>query len=182
MTMVNADALHDVDQDRTDAAWERTQERALRAYRDGNPSAAIKGWDQAFEIAKQHFIWGDPRLATSLTNKAFVLIRQEQFHQAKLMLDEAVRCWQDSWRWVPFMQPLPDDDQRDETRYDDDVQQEFYAFIKQGQEISENLASERRLPAGSLEAWKEHRPPTMCDVRKLISAVFLIASTSPDGR
>lgn len=177
--MATASALRDSDKSLTDATWERVQERALKAFRAGHSPSAVKGWDQAFQIAKQHFDWGDPRVAASYTNRAFVLIRQNQFNPAKLLLDEAVRCWGDSWRWVPLMQPLPDDDQREKTRYDEEVQQEFYTFLKRGKDISETLARERRLPVGGLEEWEEHKPPIMCDVRKLMSAVFLIASTAP---
>lgn len=170
---------HDANQGNVDATWERVQERALKAFRGGDQAAAINGWTKAFDIAKQRFTRGDPRLAASYTNQAFALIRQNQLHRATLLLADAVRCWEDSWRWVPLMQPLPADGQREENRFDEATQQEFYDFIKKGQAITETLAAERKLPLGGLEDWERHQPPTMCDVRKLVAAVFLMASTAP---
>ncbi|MGH1481591.1 MAG: hypothetical protein ACRBM6_23155 [Geminicoccales bacterium] len=169
----------EADQSRCDAAWERMQERALKAFRDGDLAAAVQSWATAFDIAKQNFAWGDPRLAASFTNHAFALIRQDQLHPATLLLNDAVRCWEDSWRWVPLMRPLPGDGQAAEDRYDDAVLPELYAFIKRGQAITETLAKERQLPNGGLEEWQENKPSTMCDLRKLVSAILLMASKAP---
>lgn len=168
--------LRSFDQSKTDTAWERTQEQALRAFRAGNMSVAVSSWDRGFEIANRHFDRGDPRQAASYTNQAFALMRQQQLLQAQLMLQDAIRRWDDSWRWIPLMVPRPGDNQCEATCYDEPIQQEFYAFVRRGQAITEALAQERQLPTGGLEEWRDHRPATMCDLRKLISAVLLIAS------
>ena len=167
------------DRHQSDAVWERLQEQALRAYRAGNTMAARNGWLKAFEIAKRHFERGDPRLATSYTNQAFSLIRQNQTFQAQQHIDLALQAWEDSWRWIPLMAPPRLDQSIQETYYNDATQREFYAFVKRGQSITDTLALHRILPTGGLEEWLEHKPKSMCDLRKLISAVFLIVSDTP---
>ena len=170
---------HSFDKKEADAVWERMQEQALRAFRAGRAAEAKAGWARALEIAKQHFEWGDPRLATSYTNQAFSLIGEQRLHQAEPLFQTAIRCWDDSWRWVPLMTPPGTRGQTDEISYDKAAQKEFYDFIKRGQSITETLQHDRRPPMGGLEDWNQHRPKTMCDVRKLIASVFLIVSIAP---
>lgn len=167
------------DRHESDAIWERLQEQALRSYRAGNIIVAKNGWAKAFDTAKRHFRRGDPRLATSYTNQAFSLIRQQQIYQAQRHLEQAMYGWEDSWRWVPLMLPPRIGDKIQETQYNEATQREFYAFIKRGRSITETLSRERRLPTGGLEDWTEHKPKSMCDLRKLISSVFLIVSQKP---
>lgn len=166
------------DQTRLDSSWERVQEHALRAFRCRNIIAAKHSWNQAFGIAKDHFERGDPRLATSCTNQAFSLLRQGQTHQGYLLFNEAIRCWEDSWRWVPLMVPPRHADRQSERHYTEKARQEFYTLTKKGQAITEGIMK-GRLATGGLEGWREHKPKSICDVRRLISAVFLIASNSP---
>ena len=166
------------DQTRLDSSWERLQEQALRAFRARGVGAAKHNWNQAFGLSKDRFEWGDPRLATSCTNYAFSLLRLGSTHQGHLLLDEAVRCWEDSWRWVPLMVPPQHADRKSERSYTEKARQEFYALTKKGQAITEGIAK-GYLTAGGLEDWREHKPKAMCDTRKLISAVFLMVSHSP---
>jgi len=168
------------DRHESDAIWERLQEQALRSYRAGDIIAAKKSWDKAFDVAKRHFRRGDPRLATSYTNRAFSLIRQQQTYQAQRHLELAMQGWDDGWCWVPLMVPPRTGSQIQKTHYNETTQKEFYAFIKRGRSITQSLARERRLPTGGIENWLEHKPKSMCDVRKLISSVFLIVSKKPD--
>jgi hypothetical protein len=159
-------------QSHSDAIWERTQEHALRAFRSGETAPARNGWKKAFDLAERHFSWGDPRVAASYTNQAFSLNRQQQAYEAKHLLDEAARCWEDSWRWVPLMVPLS----TEEAQYDGDEQKAFYALIRQGQSITEALAEGQPPPKGGFEDWLTRRPAKMCDERKLLAAVYLMVS------
>ncbi len=167
------------DRSESDATWERTQDQALRAFRSGDLFAARTGWARALEIARRHFDWGDPRLAASYTNQAFPLMRQQQLHQASRLLDQALRCWEESWRWIPLMRAIPSDNPVEKNWFDRPAQSEFYALVKRGQANTQTLAHERRLSIGGLEDWQAYKPPTMCDVRKLMAAVFLIVSEKP---
>ncbi len=167
------------DQSQADATWEWTQEQALRAFRARGVGAAKSSWARALKIAKDHFERGDPRIAASCTNQAFALIRQKQIHQGTRLLDEALRCWEDSWCWVPLMVPPRLGDQIEDSHYNEATRKKFYAFIKHGRSITETLARDHRLPTGGLEDWLEHKPKTMSDVRKLVASVFLIASEKP---
>lgn len=167
------------DRHESDAVWERMQEQALRAFRNGKTAAAMSGWAKALDLANCHFQRGDPRLAASLTNQAFSLLRRQQIYQAQRLFDQATRCWEESWRWVPLMVPQRIAGETDDCRYHETAEKEFYGLIKYGQSITETLAREQCLPTGGLEHWIEHKPKSMCDLRKLISAVFLIASQKP---
>ena len=164
------------DRHEADAVWERLQEQALRGYRAGNTAAAYRAWAKALDVAERHFKRGDPRLAASYTNQAFSLMRQRQAFQAQKHLETAAHCWEDSWRWIPLMMPPHIDDQIQETQYNQTAQREFHAFVERGRSITETLARDGRLPTGGLEDWLEHRPKSMCDLRKLVAAVFLIVS------
>ncbi|MGI9451184.1 MAG: hypothetical protein ACR2QH_11190 [Geminicoccaceae bacterium] len=164
------------DRHESDAVWERLQEQALRGYRAGNAAAAYHGWAKALDVARRHFKRGDPRLAASYTNQAFSLMRQRQAFQAQQHLETAALCWEDSWRWIPLMMPPHIDDQIQETQYNQTTQKEFHAFIERGRSITETMARDGCLPAGGLEDWLQHKPTSMCDLRKLVAAVFLIVS------
>ncbi|MGI9492638.1 MAG: hypothetical protein ACR2QF_09595 [Geminicoccaceae bacterium] len=164
------------DRHEANAIWERLQEQALRGYRARNTAAAHHGWAKALDVAKRHFSRGDPRLATSYTNMAFSLLREQQIYQAQRHFETAVLCWEDSWRWIPLMVPPHIDDQIQETQYNEATQKEFYAFIERGRSITKTLARAQRLPIGGLEDWLEQKPKSMCDLRKLTAAVFLIVS------
>jgi hypothetical protein len=61
-------------------------------------------WAEALAIARKSSGRGDPRLATSLTNQALVL-RRRQDYQARVMFEEALQVWDDSWRWIHLMTP-----------------------------------------------------------------------------
>lgn len=164
------------DQNTIDATWERTQEQAMRAFRDGDAARARACWSKALKIAERHFPWGDPRLGTSLTNQAFAMHRQQQIHQANKLFEQAQRCWEDSWRWVPMMVPPPRPEEPQADQYDEAAQIEFYDVIGCCQQIAETLQFDQQLPIGSLEQWHEIGPNAMTDVKKLMAALFLIVS------
>ncbi len=88
-----------------DHAWERYQEHAALAFRGGDPVSSTRLWQQALAIAEKHFGRGDPRLASSLTNQAFVMRRRREDFQAKRLFEEALAVWADSWRWIQLMTP-----------------------------------------------------------------------------
>jgi hypothetical protein len=159
-----------------DAAWERTAEHALRAFKAGDAAGAKSGWAKALEIADRHFRRGDPRIAASCTNQAFSLIRQQQLHQANKLFDRAMDCWGDSWRWVPLMLPLSLGDEAEEAQFSAEAQKEFYLWVRRGQSLTEALAREQCPPPACVADLQARKPKIMCDERKLLSAVFLIVS------
>ncbi|MGI9503606.1 MAG: hypothetical protein ACR2RE_11185 [Geminicoccaceae bacterium] len=168
-----------VEQNRVDITWERVQEQAMQAYKARNNAGARASWAKGLDIAERHFERGDPRLAASLNNYAFALMRQGQVHQANFYFRRSIVAWEESWCWVPWMAPstAPGDDES--TPYDQTTQGAFYAMIKQGRAITETLMRERRLPEMASDDWNTVKPKRMNDVRRLFSAIFLMPTSSP---
>ncbi|MDH3658713.1 MAG: tetratricopeptide repeat protein [Alphaproteobacteria bacterium] len=172
------DAVHHralaADRNRVDLAWEHAQEQAMHAFRNGNATAAMTNWAKALEIAERHFERGDPRLAASLSNQAFALLRQDQIHQANLCFQRAVDAWEDSWRWIPLMTPSAGQDEVEPKPYDQGTQAAFYDLIRQGKAVTKTLWQENRLPETVGDDWLAVKPKGMNDIRRLFSAVFLL--------
>lgn len=167
------------DRNRVDLAWEHAQEQALHAFRNDNAAMARAHWAKALEIAERHFERGDPRIAASLNNHAFALLRQDQLHQANKYFQQAVDAWEDSWRWIPWMAPSASDDEGEPKPYDHATQDAFYDLIHQGKAITETLWQEQRLLPAAGDDWHTVKPKGMNDIRRLFSAVFLLPTADP---
>lgn len=157
-----------------DQTWERCQEQALQAFRRGDIASARTNWAKALEIAGRHFERGDPRIATSLNNQAFALLRQKSIHQANAHFERAMIAWEESWCWIPWMAPSTKPGEDEAAPYDRETQEAFYNLIRQGKEITEVLWRENRLSAVEGDDWQTVKPKSMTDIRRLFSAVFLM--------
>lgn len=163
-----------VDRNRVDLTWERLQEQALHAFSNNEAALARTHWAKALDIAERHFERGDPRLATSLSNHAFTLLRQRQLHQANIYFRQAILAWDDSWRWIPWMAPSVSQGEAEAIPYDQATQDAFYALIRQGRTITETLQRDHRLPEAAGDDWATVKPRGMTDIRRLFAAVFLM--------
>jgi hypothetical protein len=162
-----------------DVAWERCQEQAASGFRAGAAVLPSRLWAEALAIARKSFGRGDPRLATSLTNQALVLRRRRQDYQAKMMFEEALQVWDDSWRWIHLMTPGP---VRLGSRhfehldvYDLNARAWFNALAGRGRAATVALERYDQRMAIGLDAWFAIKPGRMSDLRKLLAAVLLIA-------
>ncbi len=171
-----------LDRNLIDVTWERAQEQAMHAFKRGDAAAARAGWSKALDIAERHFERGDPRLAASLSNHGFALMRQNSHQQATLCFQRAITAWEESWRWVPWM--APSSAEGEAAPYDRATQDAFYALIEQGKAVTETLCRERRLPEAVGDDWAAVKPKGMTDIRRLFAAVFLLptARTAPAGK
>lgn len=156
----------------TDFAWEQVQESALRAFRAGGAGVAAKHWRRGLTIAGAHFAASDPRLATSLTNAALVARRAGELHPAAVQFAEALAVWERSSRWVRLMAPLGHPD----ACYDEGTLALFETLVAQGRAATAAIERHGPMPVGGLERWRRERPQRGSDLRKLLGAVFLIAS------
>ena len=156
----------------TDFAWEQVQESGLRAFGAGGDSVAAKHWQRGLTIARSHFDRADPRLATSLTNAGLVLRQHGADHEASRLFREAAMVWDDAVRWVRLMMPPDDAD----GGYDEAAVARFEELIAQGKAATLAIESLDALPPWGLEGWLSVRPRRGSDLRKLLSAIFLIAS------
>lgn len=164
-----------------DQTWERSQEQAIQAFRTGEAASARKNWAKALEIAERHFERGDPRIAASLSNHAFALLRQKNIHQANTYFQQAMIAWEESWCWIPWMTPSTEPGEDEAAPYDRETQEAFYALIRQGQGITEALWRENRLSEVEGDDWPTVKPRAMTDIRRLFSAVFLLPTARDRG-
>ncbi len=161
-----------------DLVWERCQEQAALAFRAGDAVAAPRLWAQALAVAEEHFGRGDPRLATSYTNQALVLRRRRQDYQAQQMFTWALQVWDDSWRWILLMTPGParhDAASNQLQIYDRNALADFATLAERGRAVTAAIERHDQLPVGGLEEWFRIKPSRLSDLRKLLSAVLLIA-------
>lgn len=161
--------------------WERHQEQALQAFRTGEATSARMNWAKALEIAEHYFERGDPRIAASLSNHAFALVRRESIHQANSYFQQAMIAWEESWRWIPWMAPSTEPDEAEAAPYDRETQEGFYALIRRGQAITEMLWRENQLSEVEGDDWSKVKPKAMTDIRRLFSAVFLMPTARDRG-
>jgi hypothetical protein len=165
----------------SDLTWERCQEQAALAFRAGDAAQAARLWAQALRVAEQHFGRGDPRLAASLANQALVMRRQRQDYQAKRLFEDALRAWDETWRWIHLMTPRPAGaSERLESSnhleiYDPAARRAFTALAERGRAATGRIERYDELPQGGLAEWFEIKPQRMTDLRKLLAAVLLIA-------
>ena len=166
-----------------DLAWERCMEQAVEAFRARRVSQTVDLLARGLGIAEQHFDRGDPRLAASLTNEAFVMRQRGQVFQAKRRFKEALQAWDDSWRWILLMTPsgAPRPECADHHLpglYDVDTRTYFSALATYGRDTTAQLERYDLLPHDGLEQWFEMKPRGLTELRKLLAAVFLIVSRS----
>jgi hypothetical protein len=162
-----------------DLAWERCQEQAAIAFRAGDAILPPRLWAQALAIARKRFGRGDPRLASSLTNHALVLRRRRQEYQAKMLFEEALDTWDDSWRWIHLMTPgrAPLGSRRSDhlAVYGPAARAWFHALARQGRAATVALEHRDERMRTGLQEWFAIKPERICDLRKLLAAVLLIA-------
>lgn len=162
----------DLDFSNVDATWEQIQESALRAFHSGRLELAARNWERSMAIARRHFGPADPRLAASLTNHGYVLRRRGERFEADRHLRQALNVWDRGWRWVGRMMPGGDP----ERCYSAAARIWFDALINQGYGATLSIQARDELPEYRLHLWEHYRPATVCDVRRLMSSVLLIAS------
>ncbi|MGH6900468.1 MAG: tetratricopeptide repeat protein [Geminicoccaceae bacterium] len=162
-----------------DLAWERCQEQAAIAFRAGDTILPSRLWAEALAIARKRFGRGDPRLASSLTNQALVLRRRGQEYQARMLFQEALGAWDDSWRWIHLMTPCraPVDPRRADRLefYGPAARAWFNALARQGRAATVALEHRDERLAIGLEDWFALKPKRLSDLRRLLGAVLLIA-------
>jgi hypothetical protein len=167
---------------RADVAWERAQLRGLECFRARDDVGAARAWEEAYRIACRHFEQGDPRRAASNTSHGYVLMHRGETVHAQMLLQDALTIWEESWFWIMYMRPEPDEDGRRAERYGRKARAAFEKLADQGRAVTESVLHTRRLPRrDGLAAWDRERPKAGCDKRKLLAAVLLIVG-QPDRR
>jgi hypothetical protein len=165
-----------------DLAWERNLEQAAIAFQAGDAVMPPVLWARGLDIAERHFASGDPRLACSLTNRAFALRRQGERFESNKMFKDARAAWSETWRWVRLMTPggatlgPPDGRRGTAAVYDHATQEVLFALAARGLATTDAIEGYDRLPAQSMKLWLDMKPSAFSDLRRLLGAVLLIVS------
>lgn len=136
---------------------------------------------EALRLARARFAAEDPRLATSLINRAADLAEDDPA-RVKL-LREAVAVWQGCGPWLERLKP--ERRARSSTYhlrmeakhpggYDRFSEGKYRALAKEGLEAAETHAAGRPWPEQRAR-WEKERPAGFNDLRKLLAAVLLTA-------
>lgn len=165
-----------------DLAWERNLEQAAITFLAGDAVMPPLLWARGLDIAERHFAPGDPRLACSLTNRAFALRRQGERFESNKMFKDARVAWSETWRWIRLMTPrrarLGSTPAGAESLpvYDHATQQWLFALAAKGLAATDAIEGYDRLPARGVKLWLDLKPTAFSDLRKLLGAVLLIVS------
>jgi len=161
-------------------AWERNMEQAAIAFLAGDAIMPPLLWARGLDMAERHFAMGDPRLACSLTNRAFALRRQGERFESNKMFKEARAAWSETWRWVWLMTPggatlrRPAGGAESLPVYDHSTQEVLFALAAQGLAATDAIEGYDRLPAQGVKLWLDMKPTVFSDLRRLLGGVLLI--------
>jgi hypothetical protein len=165
-----------------DLAWERHLEQAAIAFLAGDGIMPPLLWARGLDIAERHFTSGDPRLACSLTNRAFALRRQGERFESNKMFKDARATWSETWRWVRLMTPggaslgCPAGGAESLPVYDHPTQEVLFALAAQGLAATDAIEGYDRLPTQGVRLWLDMKPTVFSDLRRLLGGVLLIVS------
>jgi hypothetical protein len=180
----DAEALARAGWSDAELTWEQVQEAAAEALLAGDRSQAASLWAVGLDLARTTFEAGDPRLATSLANRAVALRQAGNEQAAAPLFDEALAVWSRSDPWVLALAPerrarSSTYHVRLETRYpggyDRHARDRYAALAEHGRAAVQALKDGRERPRGDLARWRKEGPAGYVDARKLLAAVLLLA-------
>jgi len=164
--------------------WEQIQETAAEALVAGDWRQASSLWAFGLDLARVSFDASDPRLATSLANKAVALRRDGKEAAAGDLFDEALAVWACSGPWVLALAPERRArsstfhlrlERRHPDGYDRHARARYTTLAEEGQSDTKALKEGGQVPRGALARWQKERPAGYVDTRKLLAAVLLLA-------
>lgn len=179
-----AEALSRAGWSEEELTWEQVQESAAEALLSGDWRQAGSFWTVGLDIARATFEASDPRLATSLANKAVAVRRSGKAAAAGALFDEALTVWACSGPWVLALAPEHRArgtafhlrlERRDPGGHHRLARARYTALAEEGHAAAKALKTGDRAPRGTLERWRQERPAGYVDVRKLLAAVLLLA-------
>ena len=169
-----------------DLAWEACCEQMAAALADGDHAAAANASANALRLAREHFVAGDPRLATSIANQAMCVSGQKA-DAGKQLLDEAISAWKGTHMWIEKMQAPRVArsslfhmrmEQKHRGAYEDNwrVKWRDIAETTRSRLAGLDPSTPPQIEAARevLSRWKRERPAMLNDTRKLLAASYLL--------
>lgn len=178
----DAEALARAGWSEQELTWEQVQEAAAEALAAGDWGTAADYWRVGLELARGSFAEEDPRLATSLVNRA--VAERRAGHDAAGLFAEALAVWERAEPWLAALAP----ERRARSSlyhlrlqrkypggYDRHARTRYAALAEEGRAAARALAAADQPPRGALARWRKERPAGLSDARKLLAAVLLSA-------
>ena len=168
-----------------DLDWERLQERALEALRNGRPALAARLWRRGWLLAVLHFRRDDPRHATSLANLGLAARLAGRERLARRRYAAALKRWAGAPGWIGRMTSARRGrsslfhlqmEAAHWAAYDQSLRAEA---LRTARDAADHLdAAARGLPPpGRLcDRWPGEKPAIFDDLRKFLGAALLIAA------
>lgn len=173
---------------RADSWWERIQDNAKHAQRDGQPDRAARGWLLGWLFGAVALPPGDPRRACGLANAA-AAARHWGWRRADAWLQRrALEGWSAAPAWVGRMQLAPRARSSMFHLRLERVQGVPYDARLRALWLDHVRRARAQVVAGKFEPtdgecrWHIERPPTRDDGRRLAAACFLLFCAEPRQR
>ena len=165
--------------------WEQVQEAAAQRDRAGDPGEAGELWRGALDLALEHLVPGDLRLATSVANVGVAERRAGDAEAAGRRFEEALGLWDAGAEWVESLVPVPRArsstfhlrlEAKHPGGYEQFPRNRFRILAKEGRALLEARRAGVPDDADRLERWRRERPAGFNDWRRLLAAVLLVAA------
>ena len=166
--------------------WERSCEDIAGAIAREDEAAAAIAAGKALRLSREHFAYGDQRLATAIANQA-MCVSASTSEASKQLLNEACKAWSATHQWIEEMQaPRVARSSlfhmRMEQLHRATYEQNWRAKWRQiaadakGRLGAANLQLPRypTVAKDALAQWQRERPAMLNDTRKLLAAVYLL--------
>jgi hypothetical protein len=170
-----------------DLTWEQIQEAAAEALAAGKWDEATWYWETGLALAREAFQDDDPRLATSLANRAVSVRREGRAEPAGKLFGQALSVWQRCGPWLEALAPERRArsslfhlrlERKHPGGYDRHSLARYQALAEEGRAATRALMDGTKTAHGGLARWRRKRPAGYTDGRKLLAAVALLAKPS----
>ena len=173
---------------RCDLAWERLQDRAHAALRDGDTAQAARLWRRAWWLAMLRLERSDPRYATSLANAGMAARLTGNEALARRRYARALGLWGGVPGWVDEMKigrrarsslfHLRMEAKHWDT-YQGNMRRRALNFAREGAACLDAAVYGAPAPFRLHDRWRGEKPAIFDDMRKFLGATLLLATADP---
>lgn len=174
-----------------DLGWERLQERAHAALRDGHSHHAARLWRRAWWLAMFRLSRSDPRYATSLANAGMAARLAGNEALARRRYAHALRLWGAVPDWVEGMTiarrarsslfHLRMEAKHWDT-YQANMRRRALNFAREAAACLDAAAHGTVAPSRLHDRWRGEKPAVFDDMRKFLGAALLLAAWETPGK